>query len=83
VSKKKSVKIVLMNRKPVKQMDTTINPIVFGSFRNLAFRYPNSADNTITIAQISKIWRCIMTFLVVRERRNDCQVTVRIEQGDY
>ena len=24
-----------------------------------------------------------MTFLVVKERRTDCQVTVRIEQGDY
>ena len=83
MSKKKSVKIVLTNKKPVKQMETIINPIVLGSFKNFAFRYPNKADNTMTIAQISKIWRCMMTFLVVRDRQNDCQVTVKIEQGDY
>lgn len=81
MSKKKSVKIVLTNKNPVKQIETIIRPIVLGSFKNLAFIYPNNADNTITIAQISKIWSCMMTFLVVRARWSDCQVTVQIEQG--
>ena len=83
MSKKKSVKIVLTNKNPVKQIETIIKPIVLGSFKNLAFRYPNNADNTIMTAQISKIWRCMMTFLVVRARWSDCQVTVQIEQGGF
>jgi hypothetical protein len=39
---------------------------VLGSFKNLAFTYPNKADKTIIIAQISKIWRCMMAVLVVQ-----------------
>ncbi len=63
---KKSVRIVLANKNPVKQMETIIKPIVLGSFKNLAFTYPNKADKTIIIAQISKIWRCMMAVLVVQ-----------------
>ena len=50
IFKKKSVKIVLANKNPVKQMETNIKPIVLGSFKNLAFTYPNKADRTIISA---------------------------------
>ena len=83
IVKKKSVKIVLANKNPVKQMETNIKPIVLGSFKNLAFTYPNKADRTIIIAHISNIWRCIMAILVEQEDSLDCLGTVRIGQGDF
>ena len=64
-------------------METNIKPIVFGSFKNLAFTYPNNADKTIIIAHISNIWRCMMAILVEQEVLPDCPGTVRFGQGDF